>query len=189
VLNESFLKSLFIKYKSVVRFVLLFLGTYLLLLFIYSLYLSFSKGGNYQPDFITNLVANQSKAIITGFGYTAEVIPHSSQTSMQLFINNKYLAEIIEGCNSISVIILFISFIIAFAQKFKTTIFYILAGCVLIYGVNLLRIAILAIALHKYPQHQEFLHSIIFPAIIYGMVFLLWVYWVRLISKTNIKNG
>ena len=159
-----------------------------MLLFLYSLYLNGSKGGTYQPDFITNLVANQSKAIISSFGYIVEVVPHSSQTSMQLFINSQYLAEIIEGCNSISIVILFISFIIAFAQKFKTTFFYLLAGCVLIYGVNLIRIAILAIALYKYPQHQEFLHSIVFPAIIYGMVFLLWVYWVRLISKTKVKN-
>ncbi len=188
MLNESFLKSLFIKYKSVVRFVLLFLGTYLVLLLLYSLYLNASKGGNYQPDFVTNLVANQSKAIILSFGYSAEVVPHSSHTSMQLFINNQYLAEIIEGCNSISVIILFIAFIVAFAQQFKITFFYILAGCVLIYSVNLMRIAILAIALYKFPQQQEFLHGIIFPAIIYGMVFLLWVYWVRFISKTNVKN-
>jgi exosortase family protein XrtF len=188
VLNKSFLKSLFIKYKSVVRFVLLFLGTYLLLLFLYSLYLSASKGGNYQPDFITNLVANQSKAIISSFGYLAEVVPHSSKTSMQLVINNQYLAEIIEGCNGISVIILFISFIIAFAKKFKKTFFYLLAGCVLIYGVNLIRIAILAIALYKYPQYQEFLHGIVFPSIIYGMVFLLWVYWVRNITKSTIEE-
>ena len=188
MLNESFLKSLFIKYKSVVRFVLLFLGSYLFLLLLYSLYLSVSKGGNYLPDYMTNLVANQSKAIISSFGYTAEVIPHQSQTSMQLFINKQYLAEIIEGCNAISVIILFIAFIIAFAQKFKTTFLYILAGSVLIYGINLIRIAILAIALYRFPEQQDFLHGIVFPAIIYGMVFLLWIFWVRLVTKNTEKD-
>ena len=43
---------------------------------------------------------------------------------MKLIINNKYLARVIEGCNSISIIILFVSFIVAFSGPLKTTFFY-----------------------------------------------------------------
>ncbi len=182
------MKALFVKYKSVIRFVVLFLGTYLILSVIYSFYLSLSKEGNYYPDFVTNLVAKQSSALITDFGYNAEVIPHETETSMKLFVNQQFLARIVEGCNAVSIIILFIAFIIAFAEKFKKTLLFLFAGMVLIYGVNILRIAILTIALYKYPEYSETLHGVVFPAIIYGMVFILWMIWVRMLPNTNIKN-
>jgi len=182
------LKALFKKYKTVIRFVVLFLGTYLVLSVLYSFYLSVSNSNIYPPDFVTNLVAKQSNALINGFGYQAEVIPHETETSMKLIINQLYLAKIVEGCNAISIIILFIAFIISFAEKFKKTFLFIIAGIVLIYSVNVLRISVLAIALYKYPQYSETLHGVVFPAIIYGMVFILWMIWVKIIAKTEVGN-
>jgi exosortase family protein XrtF len=102
---------------------------------------------------------------------------------MKIIVNNIYLARVIEGCNSISVIILFISFILAFAAKFKTTFFYIFLGSVLIYTVNLLRIVLLTIGLYHYPNQKDIFHTVVFPGIIYGMVFLLWIFWVNRFSK------
>ncbi len=182
------MKALFKKYKTVIRFVVLFLGTYLVLSVLYSFYLSVSNSNIYPPDFVTNLVAKQSNALINGFGYQAEVIPHETETSMKLIINQLYLAKIVEGCNAISIIILFIAFIISFAEKFKKTFLFIIAGIVLIYSVNVLRISVLAIALYKYPQYSETLHGVVFPAIIYGMVFILWMIWVKIIAKTEVGN-
>ena len=158
---------------------ILFLGTYLVLSFGYSLYLKASVGGVYHPDLVTHLVAKQSTSIISGFGYDADIRAHETKPQMVLNINNKYLGSIIEGCNALSIIILFIAFIVAFAQNIKKTILFILAGAVLIYGINIIRIVILAIALHHYPQYEKILHGVVFPAIIYGMVFLLWMIWVR----------
>lgn len=107
---------------------------------------------------------------------------------MKLFINNKFVARIIEGCNSISIIILFVSFIIAYAGKIKTTFFYLIFGCVLIYIVNLMRIVILTVGLYHYPWRREILHSVIFPLIIYGLMFLLWMFWVYRFVNLKTKN-
>ncbi len=179
------LKSLIIKYKPVIKFILTFLIVYGLLTLAYNFYLEASKGGKYYPDYITNIVANQSKNLLENFGYTASVVPHPDEPSMKLIVNGKYLARVIEGCNSASIIILFISFIVAFSGKFKTTLFYMLSGSVLIYSVNLIRIVVLAIGLYHYPWRKEELHTVIFPALIYGMVFLLWMIWVNRFSKIN----
>lgn len=176
------MKALFVKYKGVLTFLLLFGGVYTLLSFVYGLYLSGSEGGSYPPDFITNLVAKQSTAVIETFGYEALIQPHPNQPSMELFVNNEYLARIVEGCNAISIMILFFSFVIAFYQKFKKTFLFLIAGSVLIYTANIFRIAILAIALYTYPEHEHFLHGVVFPALIYGMVFLLWLLWVRMLT-------
>jgi exosortase family protein XrtF len=151
-------------------------------------YLNTSFTGNYYPDFITNLVARQSSELISSFGYEAEVMPHDTETSMKLYINQTYLARIVEGCNAVSIIILFIAFIISFSEKLKKTVLFLFAGGILIYAINILRIAILAIAIYKYPEYTDTLHGVVFPAIIYGMVFFLWMIWVRMLPKTTSGN-
>jgi exosortase family protein XrtF len=93
------------------------------------------------------------------------------------------VARIVEGCNAISVIILFIAFVIAFKGDFKKTVLFVLAGSILIHLLNVVRIALIAIALYHYPQHEHLLHGVIFPLIIYGIVFLLWVIWVNQFSS------
>jgi len=181
------LKEFFIKYKNVFRFILLFLGVYLILSMIYGVYLNFSEGGNYKPDYITHLVARQSSSLISEFGYDAEVVTHESMTSMKLYIDQQFLARIIEGCNAISIIILFIAFIVAFSERLKKTLLFIFAGAVLIYGFNIIRITILAIAIYRYPQYEKILHEVVFPGFIYGLVFLLWMIWVRMIPTKRIS--
>ncbi len=182
------MKDLFIKYKSVVKFILTFLLVYAALSFSYKLYLDASVGSHYYPDYLTNLVARQSESLVNSIGYNATIAQHPDEPSMKLIINDKFVARVVEGCNSISIIILFISFVIAFAGRFKITFFYILAGSVLIYVVNLLRIVILSVGLYHYPWRREELHTVIFPMIIYGMVFLLWMFWVNRFSNLKKNN-
>lgn len=162
---------------------------YILLSVVYKLYLQYSDGSKFYPDYMTNLVSLQSETLLNSFGYQTQVVPHPDEPSMKLILNGEYLARIIEGCNSISVVILFLSFIVAFSGKLKTTFFYILSGSVLIYTVNLLRIVILTLGLYHYPEYSDVLHAVIFPGIIYGVVFLLWIFWVNRFSKLNKNNA
>ena len=156
---------------------------------VYKLYLQYSDGSKFYPDYITNLVSLQSETLLNSFGYQTQVVPHPDEPSMKLVLNGEYLLRIIEGCNSISVVILFLSFIVAFSGKLKTTFFYILWGSVLIYAVNLLRIVFLTLGFYHYPEYSDVLHTVIFPGMIYGMVFLLWIFWVNRFSKLNKNNA
>ena len=174
--------KLFVKYKSVLRFIFMFLGSYLVFTLIYNLYLEFFRSPVYYPDYFTHLVAKQSEALISSFGYNAQILPHQSELSMKLIVNDAYLARIVEGCNAISIIILFASFVLSFFGKLKLTLLYLLAGAVIVYAMN---IAILAIGIYEYPEYTDFLHSIIFPLIIYGTVFILWLIWVRIYSRKH----
>ena len=177
------MKTLFVKYKLVIKFILTFLLVYVSFSLLYKFYLQLSDGSKYYPDFMTHLVAKQSKMLMSAFGYDVQMMPHPNEPSMKVLIENNYVARIIEGCNSVSVIILFFSFITAFASNLKTTVFYILSGSVLIYSVNLLRIVLLSIWIYHYPEQSDFLHTVVFPAIIYGMVFFLWMLWVNRFSR------
>jgi len=181
------LKALFLKYRSVIKFILTFFVVYGGLSFVYKYYLKFSEGSGFYPDYLTHLVGQQTKQVLQALGYEVMAVPHSTEPSVKLIVNGQYLARVVEGCNSVSVIILFVAFIVAFSGKWKTTFFYILSGSVLIYSVNLLRVVLLSMWLYHYPEYKEVLHAVVFPVIIYGMVFLLWVFWVNRFSKTNRK--
>ncbi|MCL5130140.1 exosortase family protein XrtF [Algibacter sp. L4_22] len=161
---------------------------YILLSVLYKFYLQFSDGSKFYPDYFTHLVGQQASSLLSTFGYDAQLLPHPSEPSLKLVLKGEYVARIIEGCNGLSVLILFVSFIVAFSGKLKTTILYILSGSVIIYVVNVLRIVILSIGIYSYPKQSEFLHSVVFPAIIYGVVFLLWVFWVNRFSKLSKKD-
>lgn len=163
----------------------MFLGSYLVFTLLYNLYLEFFRSPVYYPDYFTHLVAKQSEALISSFGYNAQILPHQSELSMKLIVNDAYLARIVEGCNAISIIILFASFVLSFFGKLKLTLLYLLAGAVIVYAMNIIRIAILAIGIYEYPEYTDFLHSIVFPLIIYGTVFILWLIWVRIYSRKH----
>ncbi|WP_346880839.1 exosortase family protein XrtF [uncultured Algibacter sp.] len=183
------MKALFIKYKPVIKFIFIFLVVYVTLSVIYKLYLQYAEGSRFYPDYITNLVAKQTSALLNVLGYEVKVLPHTNELSMKVIVNGVYLARVIEGCNAVSVIILFMSFIAAFFAKLKNTLRYMFFGSVLIYIVNVLRIVVLTMGLYHYPQYGDVLHGVVFPAIIYGMVFLLWILWVNRFSKLKKKDA
>lgn len=182
------MKALLIKYKSVIKFVVTFLLVYIVFSALYHFYLKLSDGSKFYPDYITHIVAKQTESLLNAFGYETLLTPHSSEPSIKVALNGKYLARVIEGCNAVSVIILFVSFIMAFSGKFKTTLLFILSGSVLIYAANLLRITLFTMAIYHYPDWQDILHDVVFPAVIYGFMFLLWIFWVNRFSNIKTKH-
>ncbi len=167
------------KYKSVLRFIAIFLGSYLVFVTLYNLYLTYGGSSRYFPDIITHTVAQQTQSVIQSLGYDMSVITSRTEPAMNLVYNTKTIARIVEGCNAVSVMLLFISFMLAFFADTKRTLLFIFGGVVLIYAMNILRIALLAIGIYKYPEYTEILHGTVFPAIIYGTVFLLWLGWIN----------
>lgn len=156
---------------------------------LYKLYLKqFDNLLLFKVDDFTQLVAHQVQQLLLFLNYECSLILHNNQASVKLSLDHIYVARIVEGCNALSVIILFTAFVVAFAGKSKTTIWFILAGSVLIHILNVLRIALLSIALLHYPAQENLLHGVVFPLFIYGVVFGLWVIWVNKFSSYAAKN-
>jgi len=173
------------KHKNVVIFLIRFFATYFILFALYASYLQQSqqREGAFKTASLTTMVADQTVVLLDFLDYNSGAYQHKKELSVKLLVKGKYTARVIEGCNSLSIIILFIAFIIAFAGPLKVTIIYSLVGSMCIYFINIGRIAFLAIMIYEHPYQQEFLHNLIFPAIIYGTVFLLWVLWVHKFSN------
>lgn len=171
--------------RSIVLFLVKFFVTYFVLFVLYSFYIHRTqvKEGVFSCDPITSVVAKQATDVINFFGYNARYVQHEKEMSIKVFLQEIYVARVIEGCNSLSIIILFLAFVVAFPGSIKATLLFGIIGSFLIYGVNILRVAFLIVMFYKFPNQQTVLHNLVFPAIIYGFVFLLWVFWVRKFSN------
>jgi exosortase family protein XrtF len=148
---------------------------------LYQLYLN--SVGITKIDAITKKVGQHTEQVLQLFDANAVVQENKPDDYLKIFYHQKYVAKIIEGCNAISVIILFISFVVAFSGKLKTTMLFIFGGSILIYILNVFRIAVLCFLMYHFPEQQFILHGVIFPLFIYGVVFILWVIWVNKFSK------
>lgn len=159
--------------------------------FVYESYLSQFDIKKFEIDGITKLVAKQTKDVMLFFHFDAEIKPNITEPGINFYYNQRFMARIIEGCNGIGIIILFVSFVVAFSGKIKTTVLYIIGGSIFIYVLNLIRIALLCALLYYFPKKEPILHGVLFPLFIYGVVFMLWLIWVRkfsLYAKTDTES-
>ena len=189
LLKINFLKTYFQLYRPFLVFLLKFFAVYGGLTFLYQSYLSqYDSILAFEVDAFTKSVAYQVQYFLNFLQYDCQLQLHESQASIKLIINGVYVSSVVEGCNALSVIILFAAFVVAFSGKWMRTIGFLLVGSVLIHVMNILRIAVLSVALLYYPGQESLLHGVIFPLIIYGFVFGLWVIWVNQFSNYARKD-
>ncbi len=119
-----------------------------------------------------NIIGN-SAGILKSFGY-------------EIFTYNRVIGiygmpgvEVVDGCNGIAAIGLFIGFIIAYPGDWKTRVSFSFIGLCLIYLINILRIVVLVITEVESPAFFNFAHDYATTAIFYFAIFGLWMIWVN----------
>jgi len=163
------------EYRNVIIYLLRFVFLYIVFIKFYEYYLSFFKDG---IDPFTRLTANSVKEIYRIFNLSSEVIPTENE-GIKLLVNGKYVARIVEGCNAISLIILFMVFLLAFWKFSRPVLRFLVMGILSIFILNVLRIDLLGYILYAYPAYQDFWHKVVFPGIIYSWIVLLWIFFIK----------
>jgi exosortase family protein XrtF len=163
-------------------FLLRFFGVYIVLILLYNSYLA---QFNNELDQLTKLVTEQVAALlsITLPEVTCVYSEVNPMAEIQYF--GVPLVLLIEGCNAVSVMILFVSFLVAFKGRFKDLIWFAPLGIILLYGANLFRIYLIGMIILYFPNLTNMAHDYIFPGVIYGTSFLLWVIWVKYFANKN----
>lgn len=162
--------------KPILFILVRFFGIYFGLIALYQLYLNGYE--NVVADPITKIIAKQSSYCLNSIGYHSKLIDAKDTQGIYFYVDEFWASIMVEGCNAISVMILFLAFIFAF-YKGPKTIFFSLFGLIFIYIVNVFRIAIINIVILKFPEYTDISHDYLFPAIIYGSVILLWIIWIK----------
>jgi len=163
------------KYKPTIIFLLKFILINAVLTLAYSQYLDSFE----STDSFTHEVSVESSALANFIGFDSYIEQNLDEPSVKFVLDNVYRVKIVEGCNGLAVMILFLSFVVAFGGKLTDMLFFIPLGILLIHASNIIRLVVLV---YIYVYHYELanaFHDYVFPAIIYGMVFVLWVLWVN----------
>lgn len=178
------------EFKPLILFLARFLGTYILLSFIYKLYLDQYIPFN-NPDPFTKFTSDTTAFFLNKTGQIAYSNISINQPWMHLTLNGKIASIVNEGCNAISVAIIFVAFIVAFYTKSKETFIFTVIGLLLLFVMNISRIALLNyIFRYHYKEYGKIAHDYFFPAIIYGSIVVLWIVWIKFfVAKKNIKNA
>lgn len=173
-------------FLPVLKILLRFVIIYIVLVLLYQFYLN--KYSVEVVDPFTRSVAKQVAYLQNLLGFPTVLVDSLELHSVLFQTSGKFTTRMVEGCNVISVAILFAAFIVAFYKGAKTFI-YILGGLILLHIINVLRIAMLNVIYLKYPQYEKIGHDYFFPAIIYGGVVILWLVWIQFFALKKMKDA
>lgn len=163
--------------KPSFKFLARFLAFYLIANILYGWWIT-----SYAPkaDPVTVSETHQSAFILSLTGYDdVRTIAHYSKPAERIFLGEKPVLAVYEGCNGINVWIIFAGFLVAFGGLKKNVWIFIGIGSVIIYVINLGRIIFLFLIALKYPDSLYFFHKYFFTAGLYVVVFGLWYFWIK----------
>jgi exosortase family protein XrtF len=169
------------------RFLGIFLGCYLVSNLLYGLWI---ESYHNQPDAITRLVTKQVTTCLRAWGEDIHDTVSLSRPSVSIMTDeHTVVVNVYEGCNGINVLIVFLSFIIAFGGSWRKALWFIPLGIGLIYLANLVRVGALYGVARYYQPYFYYVHKYFFTASIYLLVLLLWWFWIEKVNQLSIRDS
>lgn len=102
-----------------------------------------------------------------------------------ILLNGVKSVNIAHQCNGLELIVLYIGFILCIPTKFVRMVGYIVIGTIVIHALNVVRAAILADMYYKQHAMAHFAHHYAFKLVIYFVVFLGWMMYVKKMKKNE----
>ncbi|MBK6264445.1 exosortase family protein XrtF [Marivirga sp. S37H4] len=167
--------SLYQDFRPSILFLAKFIGLYLILNVLYGFYLEAYKG---EADPMTKWVTEQTAEVLSWYNQDISTGPKEDLKSIYIFRGDHPILSVYEGCNGLNVMIIFISFMIAYGRISMKMLWFIPAGLLTIHFFNLGRIILLYHVTISMPSFLYFSHKYLFTAFIYIAVFLSWALWI-----------
>ena len=177
------MKSLSLKeFKPTILFLVKFAGIYLVANLLYGIYVTAYSP---RPDPITSIASRQTAFALGVCGWPSTTKDDERKPTTQLIHEDRSVLAIYEGCNGINIMIIFVAFLVAFGPIGKPLLVFALAGIVIIHLMNIARIAVLFWVVLYLPDFVYFMHKYLFTAILFVIVFVLWIVWVKRFSHVK----
>jgi exosortase family protein XrtF len=171
-MNWDFIK----KNTRAIQFLLVFIGLYFGLNTAYGFFIQYYYPGS---DPFTRLIASQVVWLLSFFDPSIAAYPSQFSESIAVANDRENMIYVFEGCNGLNVLIVYLSFLLAFAGPRKLLIRFIVVGMIGIHLLNIGRVCLLYGVVFYFPDQVYFFHKYLFTGILYIFVFLLWYLWVR----------
>jgi exosortase family protein XrtF len=185
--------SLWHTFKPTILFLGKFFGLYLLLSVAYGFYIrAYDTAQPAEVDPITRYVAIHCGGFSSWLGYEVTIVDDDhlrqenqpERTYDSLWLNDQYALSVEEGCNGINIMIIFLSFVIAFGGRPVRMLWFIPAGIVFIHLANIGRLFLLSyLNVSWSAEAYHFFHKYGFTAVLYLAILILWYLWVMHLGK------
>lgn len=161
--------------KFVFLFFLKALSLYLIWFFLYEQWLS-------EIGWVDNVVIDNivylTEVILNGVGYDLFVYDHT------IGIDGGHGVYIGTPCDAIELMALFSGFVLIIKGSWINRLWFIPVGLIIIHFLNIIRVIALVLIAHYAEGYLEFNHKYTFTLILYVIVFVGWIIWVKYFSKT-----
>ena len=137
-------------------------------------------------EFLTEKSTVVSSYLLTALGYsTAYVAVNGGQ---ELYMGEVPLLGVGHACNGLILYTIFIGLILIFPATFRNKLIMSLIGITVIFLMNIGRIVSLCLIYLYHPSFFNVSHKFIFTTILYGVIFLLWMFYVNQILKKKAQT-
>lgn len=171
---KSIFKNITPQDKFVATFLLKGFGLYIVWFLLYDNWIL--KDG-FVDHFLINHLVNSTSNILNWLGYT------TFKYADAVGIDGTHGVLIGAPCNGLELFALFSGFILIFPSKIIYKLIYIPIGILIIHLLNIIRLVGLALVVLYYPDSLDFNHKYTFTIIIYAIIFLMWIFWVKRFSN------
>jgi exosortase family protein XrtF len=145
-----------------------------------------------KPNGRIDHVITENISVITCYlldiaGYDAHYTIARKLGETYIFLGNDILPTVKIGasCNGLEMIVIFAIFVLCYPGHYLIKAVFIGCGILCIHALNVLRNFVLTLlAIHR-SEYFELFHRYIFIFLIYGFIFLLWMWWANRLSKLN----
>lgn len=107
-----------------------------------------------------------------------------------IFMEGRPAVIIENGCNGLVLMYLFMAFILAYPGPKSVKYWFVPAGILAIYIINVIRIILLTNVYHSYGSAiGDWHHKYTFQASVYAIIFVFWLLWANRYAKDALKQS
>jgi len=85
------------------------------------------------------------------------------------------------------VLILFVSFVLAYASSFRSKLLALVAGIPFIVVCNITRLVTLGLLTEYFPLKAHFFHDFVWQTVFVFLVVAMWLVWIELVVKREVN--
>lgn len=124
-----------------------------------------------------NLIEPFTGLVAKASGWTLNAIGQGIQMQGTIIRNERFAVNIMNGCNGVETMIIFLAAVIAFPAPWKARLIGLVLGSLAIQGVNLLRVVSLFLTGAYFPEFFDSSHTVIWQSIVILFGVVLWIFW------------
>lgn len=104
---------------------------------------------------------------------------------VHIWWGNRRLVGLADACNALPLMVLYLGFIAAFPSRRQWRWLWLISGPMVIFLLNVCRIALLATLQWYYPNWQLSLHHWLFNCLIYALIYWSWTKYTQYATTTK----